>query len=111
MDQAPRDAELWLDGGHNVDGGRVAAAALGDLEERLSRPLVVITGMMGNKDAQGFLANFAGLTRHVIVVPIPDMENAMSAGRAWRMRCARSACAPKPRQRRGRAAIVDASRL
>ncbi|MDR6303072.1 dihydrofolate synthase/folylpolyglutamate synthase [Nitrobacter vulgaris] len=77
VDQAPRDAELWLDGGHNADGGRVAAAALGDLEERLSRPLVVITGMMGNKDAQGFLANFAGLTRHVIAVPIPNMENAM----------------------------------
>ena len=77
VDQAPRDSELWLDGGHNVDGGRVAAAALGDLEERVSRPLVVITGMMGNKDAKGFLANFAGLTRHIIVVPIPDRENAM----------------------------------
>ncbi|HEU4806595.1 MAG TPA: folylpolyglutamate synthase/dihydrofolate synthase family protein [Nitrobacter sp.] len=77
VDHAPRDAELWLDGGHNVDGGRVAAAALGDLEERVSRPLVVITGMMGNKDARGFLANFAGLTRHVIAVPIPGMENAM----------------------------------
>jgi len=32
---------------------------------------------MGNKDAKGFLANFAGLTRHIIVVPIPDTENAM----------------------------------
>ncbi len=77
MDQAPRDFEIWLDGGHNADGGRVAAAALGDLEERVSRPLVVITGMMGNKDAKAFLANFAGLTRHIIVVPIPDTENAM----------------------------------
>jgi dihydrofolate synthase/folylpolyglutamate synthase len=77
VDRAPRDAELWLDGGHNIDGGRVAAAALGDLEERVSRPLVVITGMMGNKDARGFLANFAGLTRHVIAVPIPDTDNAM----------------------------------
>jgi dihydrofolate synthase/folylpolyglutamate synthase len=77
IDQAPRDAEVWLDGGHNADGGRVAAAALGDLEERVSRPLVLIVGMMGNKDAKGFLANFAGLTRHIIVVPIPDTENAM----------------------------------
>jgi dihydrofolate synthase/folylpolyglutamate synthase len=77
VDQAPRDSEIWLDGGHNADGGRVAAAALGDLEERVSRPLVVITGMMGNKDAKAFLANFAGLTRHIIVVPIPDTENAM----------------------------------
>ena len=77
VDQAPRDAEIWLDGGHNADGGRVAAAALGDLEERVSRPLVLIVGMMGNKDAKGFLANFGGLTRHIVVVPIPDTENAM----------------------------------
>ena len=38
---APPAREIWLDGGHNADGGRVAAAALGDLEERVSRPLVV----------------------------------------------------------------------
>lgn len=74
---APRDAEIWLDGGHNPDGGRVIAAALGDLEERVSRPLVVIAGMMGNKDAVGFLANFAGQTRHIIAVKIPDQDNAM----------------------------------
>ena len=77
VNAAPLDAEIWLDGGHNPDGGRVVAAALGDLEERVSRPLVVIAGMMGNKDAQGFLANFAGLTRHIIAVKIPGEDNAM----------------------------------
>ena len=75
---APADSEVWLDGGHNVDGGRVIAAALGDLEERVSRPLVVICGMMANKDAAGFLGNFAGLTRHIIAVPIPDQVNGMT---------------------------------
>ncbi len=74
---APEGSEIWLDGGHNIDGGRVVAAALGDLEERVSRPLVVIAGMMGNKDARGFLGNFSGLTRHIIAVGIPDQENAM----------------------------------
>lgn len=78
VDQAPKDSEIWLDGGHNIDGGRVIAAALGDLEERVSRPLVVIVGMMANKDASGFLANFAGLTRHIIAVAIPDRDDAMS---------------------------------
>jgi len=34
--------------------------------------------MMGNKDAAAFLGNFAGLTRHIIVVPIPDQANAMA---------------------------------
>lgn len=77
----PQGSEIWLDGGHNAEGGRVAAAALGDLEERVSRPLVVIAGMMANKDAAGFLANFAGLTRHIIAVPIPGTENAMPVDR------------------------------
>jgi dihydrofolate synthase/folylpolyglutamate synthase len=78
VDLAPPGCELWLDGGHNADGGRVTAAALGDLEERVSRPLVVVAGMMGNKDAESFLANFAGLTRHIIAVQIPDRDNAMA---------------------------------
>jgi dihydrofolate synthase/folylpolyglutamate synthase len=77
----PQGSEIWLDGGHNAEGGRVAAAALGDLEERVSRPLVVVAGMMANKDAQAFLLNFAGLTRHIIAVPIPDTENVMPADR------------------------------
>jgi len=81
VDQGPKACEVWLDGGHNAEGGRVAAAALGDLEERVSRPLVVIAGMMANKDAAGFLANFAGLTRHIIGVPIPDRDNAMPPDR------------------------------
>jgi dihydrofolate synthase/folylpolyglutamate synthase len=79
--QAPQGSEIWLDGGHNAEGGRVVAAALGDLEERVSRPLVVMAGMMANKDASGFLANFAGLTRHIIAVQIPDRDNAMAPDR------------------------------
>ncbi len=81
VDAAPAGCEIWLDGGHNAEGGRVAAAALGDLEERVSRPLVVIAGMMANKDAGAFLANFAGLTRHIMAVPIPDRGNAMPPDR------------------------------
>jgi len=37
--------------------------------------------MMANKDAAGFLANFAGLTRHIIAVTIPDREGAMPLDR------------------------------
>ncbi len=64
------ESELWLDGGHNPDGGRAVAAALADLEERVSRPLVLVVGMMAAKDAEGFLHNFSGLARRVITVPI-----------------------------------------
>ena len=81
VDQGPQGCEIWLDGGHNAEGGRVAAAALGDLEERVSRPLVVIAGMLANKDARAFLANFAGLTRHIMAVQIPGRDNAMPPDR------------------------------
>ena len=64
------ESELWLDGGHNADGGRAIAAALADLEERVSRPLVLIVGMMSTKDSEGFLRNFSGLACRVIAVPI-----------------------------------------
>ncbi|MFL6837384.1 MAG: bifunctional folylpolyglutamate synthase/dihydrofolate synthase [Bradyrhizobium sp.] len=81
VDQGPPGCEIWLDGAHNAEGGRVTAAALGDLEERVSRPLVVIAGMMANKDASAFLANFAGLTRHILAVQIPGRDNAMPPDR------------------------------
>jgi dihydrofolate synthase/folylpolyglutamate synthase len=68
--RAGAGSELWLDGGHNADGGRIIAAALADIEERVSRPLVLIVGMLSTKDAEGFLRNFAGLARALIAVPI-----------------------------------------
>jgi len=80
-EQGPSGCEIWLDGGHNAEGGRVVAAALGDLEERVSRPLVIVVGMMASKDAGAFLANFAGLTRHIIAVEIPHQDNAMPPDR------------------------------
>jgi dihydrofolate synthase/folylpolyglutamate synthase len=65
------DCELWLDGGHNPAAGEALAGTLADLEERSPRPLVLIVGMMGQKDAKGFLRPFAGLARYVITVPVP----------------------------------------
>ncbi|HTP93525.1 MAG TPA: folylpolyglutamate synthase/dihydrofolate synthase family protein [Xanthobacteraceae bacterium] len=66
----PPESELWLDGGHNADGGRAVADALAALEERVPRPLVLVVGMLATKDNAGFLKNFAGLARRVIAVPI-----------------------------------------
>jgi dihydrofolate synthase / folylpolyglutamate synthase len=67
---APAGGELWLDGGHNADGGRAVADALADLEERVSRPLILIVGMLSTKDAEGFLRNFTGLALRLFAVPI-----------------------------------------
>ena len=79
VELAPVGSELWLDGGHNPDGGRAIAAALADLEERVSRPLVLIVGMLASKDCAGFLSNFTGLARRMIAVPVPGAEKGLSA--------------------------------
>ena len=75
-DMMPPGTEIWLDGGHNVDGGRVLAEALAEFEERHPRPLVLIAGMLTTKDSDGFLQNFAGLAREVHAVPIEHSTSA-----------------------------------
>ena len=79
VELVPPGSELWLDGGHNPDGGRAVAAALADLEERVSRPLVLIVGMLASKDCGGFLSNFTGLARRLIAVPVPGAEKGLTA--------------------------------
>jgi dihydrofolate synthase/folylpolyglutamate synthase len=75
---APAGSELWLDGGHNADGGRAIANALADIEERVPRPLVLVVGMLSTKDCGAFLRNFSGLARRIIAVPIPEQEKALA---------------------------------
>jgi dihydrofolate synthase/folylpolyglutamate synthase len=67
----PPGAELWLDGGHNVACAVAIAASLAEIEERVPRPLVLVAGFLATKDADGFLACFADIARHVFAVPVP----------------------------------------
>jgi dihydrofolate synthase/folylpolyglutamate synthase len=67
----PAGAELWLDGGHNAAGGEVVAAAIGEMEERVPRPLVLIAGMLATKSADDFLNRFSGIARFVFGVSPP----------------------------------------
>ncbi len=76
----PAEAELWLDGGHNPSAGRVLAQAFSDLNDRHSRPLVLIWGMLNTKDTGSFIACFAGIAHRVISLTIPEEVNAVSAG-------------------------------
>lgn len=82
-----QEDELWLDGGHNPAAALVLADILGDLEERVSRPLHIIIGMMDGKDVRGFLKEFLGLASQVITVPIPGEENAMNPDRLADLAC------------------------
>jgi dihydrofolate synthase/folylpolyglutamate synthase len=77
--RVPPGGELWLDGGHNADGGRAIASALADLEERVSRPLVLVVGMLSSKDSEAFLRNFTGLARRIVAVPIPHQAKSLPA--------------------------------
>jgi dihydrofolate synthase / folylpolyglutamate synthase len=78
-DLVPKDAELWLDGGHNPSAGRVIARAFSDINDRHSRPLVLIWGMLNTKDAGSFIECFAGLAQRVVTITIPDESNATPA--------------------------------
>lgn len=67
----PAGSELWLDGGHNAAGADAVSAAVGEMEERVPRPLVLIAGMLNTKSADDFLMRFTGIARHVFGVSPP----------------------------------------
>jgi len=75
----PEGTEIWLDGGHNPSAGRAVAASLADLDERAPRPLVLVTGMLNTKRAEGYLKPFAGLIQKVMAIDIPGEENTIPA--------------------------------
>jgi dihydrofolate synthase / folylpolyglutamate synthase len=83
VDAAPKDAEVWLDGGHNPHCASAIARAVADLEERGERPLYLICGMLRTKDALGFLAEFRGLARHVATIEIPGEPTSLGAGELY----------------------------
>jgi dihydrofolate synthase/folylpolyglutamate synthase len=74
---APEGSDIWLDGGHNEDGGRVLGQAMADFEDKDSRPLIVICGTLASKDTSAFLRAFAGLAQEVLAVPV-EAEQALA---------------------------------
>jgi dihydrofolate synthase/folylpolyglutamate synthase len=69
-------SELWLDGAHNPACAEAIARTLAELEERAPKPVGLVVAMMGKKDAGGFLAQFRGLVRRIVTVPIPGAHEA-----------------------------------
>ena len=74
VDTAMDGVELWIDGGHNPGAGRVIAEAMANLNDRESRPLFLITGMINTKDPIGYFEAFEGMARHVFTVPVLESE-------------------------------------
>jgi dihydrofolate synthase/folylpolyglutamate synthase len=77
---APEGADVWLDGAHNLMSGEALAQTMTEIEERSPRPLYLIVGMLKTKDAEGLLAAFKGLARHVFTVPVAGSAASLSAG-------------------------------
>lgn len=73
-DHVPAGSEVWVDGGHNPGAGVVIAEVLADLEERQSRPLFLIAGMVNTKDATGYFSAFTDLVETVFTVPVDESD-------------------------------------
>ena len=82
-------SELWLDGGHNPAAGRALAQTMADLEERAPKPLHLIVGMMGLKDAGGFSRPSAALLATSSPCPFPARTKLRTRPRRWPRRRAR----------------------
>lgn len=74
VDAVEENCDLWLDGGHNPAAGATVAHFLGDLEERDSRPVTLICGMLDTKDTVDYFRQFETLVERVITVPITSSE-------------------------------------
>ncbi|GGB35723.1 bifunctional folylpolyglutamate synthase/dihydrofolate synthase [Sphingomonas metalli] len=73
FDRLPAGSELWLDGAHNPSAAAPVARAL----RRLGRgkPVVLVLGMLANKDAAGVLRLLAPVVDRVLAVPVPGHEH------------------------------------
>ncbi|WP_156256512.1 bifunctional folylpolyglutamate synthase/dihydrofolate synthase [Sandarakinorhabdus oryzae] len=66
----PAGSSLWVDGGHNPAAGRALAESIRPLLQPGQR-LLLVTGMLAAKDAEGFLKSFAGMASALYAVPVP----------------------------------------
>ena len=69
---AEAGAEVWLDGGHNPHAAQALSAHMAGLEARSPKPLILIMGILANKNAGAFLDYFEGLAAGLVAVDIPD---------------------------------------
>ena len=76
----PAGAELWVDGGHNADAGRIIADEVRRWRRaRPSRPVVLVFGGLNSRRPESYLRHFRGLVEAVRTVAIPGEANSVSA--------------------------------
>jgi dihydrofolate synthase/folylpolyglutamate synthase len=70
-----RGADVWLDGAHNPHAARALALACAAISARDGRPIALIVGMLGRKDATGFFEAFTNLGPRIFATGF-DSRNA-----------------------------------
>lgn len=70
-DLLPEGTEVWLDGGHNADGGHAIAAHFANE----TRQIHLITGMLANKDPTAIIAPLKDKLASVSVLPVPGHDH------------------------------------
>jgi dihydrofolate synthase/folylpolyglutamate synthase len=65
----PVGSELWIDGGHNPAAGKVIADSF------KNEDLILICGMMQNKDTAGYLEPLATITRELFGIHVDGEES------------------------------------
>ncbi len=77
-DLLPPYWELWLDGGHNEDGGRILAEQAGNWATD-QKPLHLILGMLTTKDPKEFYNHLRPYAASAHAIVIPDEKLAFTA--------------------------------
>ncbi len=85
MEMAGESPKILLDGAHNPAGAKALAEALADI---VRRRLIMIVGVMSNKDVDGMLASLAPLADRVYAVAPAMPKSLASADLAGRFRAA-----------------------
>ena len=73
---AARGSDLWLDGTHNPHGARALCLALQAMASRDGRPVALVMGILGNKNAAGMFEALKPLNPTVYTVPSPSEAGA-----------------------------------
>ncbi|ATW05110.1 bifunctional folylpolyglutamate synthase/dihydrofolate synthase [Sphingorhabdus sp. YGSMI21] len=68
----PSDAEVWVDGGHNVSAGLALAKYFADYE---AGSINLVIGMLSNKDPAAIIAPLHEKLASVTVIPVPGHES------------------------------------
>lgn len=68
--------EIYLDGGHNNEAGKILAAFIEKEKEKEkgSRPCYLLCAMRATKSAEGFLMHFTNSIDKLFALPLPDAQ-------------------------------------